>query len=143
MKRWKFLIFRSDHKYAETLGAPLLLGREIGLQDTPASTKVAVVNKAFADYYFAGQNPIGRRITFDQESDKDDLEIVGVIGDVKNDSAREKAERTVYQPIFPNSGPANVQQHFGVAYGRRSAGPGRLRYVPRSPRSMTNCRSST
>jgi ABC-type antimicrobial peptide transport system permease subunit len=59
-----------------------------------------VVNKAFADYYFAGQNPIGRRITFDQESDKDDLEIVGVIGDVKNDSAREKAERTVYQPIF-------------------------------------------
>ena len=51
-------------KYGETLGVPLLLGREIGLQDTAASTKVAVVNQAFAEAFFHGQNPIGRRITF-------------------------------------------------------------------------------
>jgi predicted permease len=87
-------------RYAETLGVPLLLGREIGLQDTAASTKVAVVNQSFAETYFAGQNPVGRRITFDEDSDKDDLEIVGVIGDVKYDKAKEKADRTVYQPIL-------------------------------------------
>jgi predicted permease len=87
-------------RYAETLGVPLLLGREIGVQDTVASTKVAVVNQAFVEAYFPKQNPIGRRITFDEQSDKDDLEIVGVIGDAKYDSAKEKADRTVYQPIF-------------------------------------------
>jgi predicted permease len=87
-------------RFAETLGVPLLMGREIGLQDTPASTKVAVVNQAFAQAFFPEQNPIGRRITFENDSDKDDLEIVGVIGDSKYDSAKEKADRTVFRPIL-------------------------------------------
>ena len=86
--------------FAETLGVPLLLGREIGLQDTPASGRVAVVNQSFANYFFPNQNPIGRRATFEADSDKDDFEIVGVIGDSKYDSAKEKAEKTVFRPIL-------------------------------------------
>jgi predicted permease len=86
--------------YAETLSLPVLLGRSIGLQDTPASNKVAVINKAFADHFYPGQNPVGRRITFDEDSDKEDLEIVGVIGNVKYAKAREEADRAVYRPIF-------------------------------------------
>src|SRR5258708_17646048 len=105
-------------RYAETLGVPLLLGREIGLQDTAASTKVAVVNQSFAETYFAGQNPVGRRITFHEDSDKDDLEIVGVIGDVKYDSAKEKADRTVYQPILQ----VQDQQTFNNTLELRTAG---------------------
>lgn len=87
-------------RYGETLGVSLLLGREIGLQDTAGSTKVVVVNQAFAEGFFPGQNPVGQRITFNEDSDKDDLEIVGVLGDAKYDSAKEKAKRTVYQPIL-------------------------------------------
>jgi predicted permease len=86
--------------YPETLSLRVLLGRSIGLQDTPASNKVAVVNQAFAEHFYAGQNPIGRRITFDEDSDKDDVEIVGVIGDVKYRNARADAERSVYRPIL-------------------------------------------
>jgi ABC-type antimicrobial peptide transport system permease subunit len=59
-----------------------------------------VVNQAFAQYFYPGQNAIGRRITFEEDSDKDDLEIVGVIGDVKYRSAKEKADRSVYRPIL-------------------------------------------
>ncbi|MFN2513984.1 MAG: FtsX-like permease family protein, partial [Pyrinomonadaceae bacterium] len=44
--------------------------------------------------------PIGRKMTFEEDSDKDDFEIVGVIGDAKFDSAKEKADRTVYRPIL-------------------------------------------
>jgi predicted permease len=87
-------------RYAETLSLPLLLGRPIGLEDTPASNKVAVVNQAFAQYFYPGQNPVGRRITFEEDSDKDDVEIVGVIGDIKYGNAREAAERSVYRPIL-------------------------------------------
>ena len=87
-------------KFAETLGVPLLMGREIGLQDTPASTKVAVINRSFAQAFYGGQNPIGRRMTFQANSDKDDFEIVGVIGDAKYDSPREQPERSVYRPIL-------------------------------------------
>ena len=87
-------------RFAETLGVPLLMGREINLEDTPASTRVAVVNQSFAQAFYPGQNPIGRRMTFEEDSDKDDFEIIGVIGDAKYGSPREPAERTVYRPIL-------------------------------------------
>ncbi len=105
-------------RFAETLGVPLLMGREIGFQDTVNSTKVAVVNQTFARRYFGNQNPIGRRLTFDEDSDKDDFEIVGVIGDSKYDSAKEKAERTVFRPIMQ----VQNQQIFANVFELRTLG---------------------
>ena len=43
-------------KYAETLGVPLLRGREIEIRDTASSQRVAVVNESFAEHYFKDQN---------------------------------------------------------------------------------------
>ena len=43
--------------YCETLGVPLLSGREIGVRDTPAAQKIAVVNQSFAQHFFHGENP--------------------------------------------------------------------------------------
>jgi predicted permease len=104
--------------FGETLGVPLLLGREIGLQDTVTSTKVAVVNQSFAKFFFHDQNPVGRRMTFEEDSEKDDFEIVGVIGDAKFDSAKEKADRTVYRPILQ----VQDQQTFNNVLELRTAG---------------------
>jgi predicted permease len=88
-------------KYAETLGVPLLRGREIELRDTVSSPKVAVVNATFAEKYFKNQNPIGRTFAFDDETQENPpLEIIGVIGDIKWDDAREKPEPAVYRPIL-------------------------------------------
>src|SRR5215217_414088 len=88
-------------KYAETLGIPLLRGREIELRDTPASQRVAVVNSAFVEKYFKDQNPVGRSFSFDDDSDGDQsVEIVGVVGDIKSDDARGKPDPTVYRPIL-------------------------------------------
>jgi predicted permease len=89
--------------YCETLGVPLLLGREIGVRDTPGSQKVAVVNQSFANYFFHGENPIGRRFQFGDDDDPDhgpETEIVGVVGDVKYESAKDEAGRTVYRPLL-------------------------------------------
>src|SRR4030095_4302604 len=58
------------------------------------------------------QNPIGRRLTFDSDSDKDDFEIVGVIGDSKFDSAKEKPERTVFRPILQVQDQLTLQNVF-------------------------------
>jgi predicted permease len=85
--------------YTETLGVPLSQGREIGLRDTPASQKVAVVNEAFVERFFKNQNPIGRVLSIDDDSETW-LEIVGVVGDLKFENTREKAEATVYRPIL-------------------------------------------
>ncbi|PYS71070.1 MAG: hypothetical protein DMF69_11570 [Acidobacteria bacterium] len=88
-------------KYGETLGVPLLRGREINERDTAASAKIAVVNEKFVEHYFKGQNPIGRTFEFDDDTDNGQpLEIVGVIGNVKSQDQREQAEDTVYRPIL-------------------------------------------
>jgi len=88
-------------KYAETLGIPLLRGRELEARDTAAGPRVAVVNETFANHYFKDQNPIGRTFSFDDDTDGGaSLEIVGVVGDVKTADAREKAIPAVYRPIL-------------------------------------------
>jgi hypothetical protein len=79
-------------KYAEAMGVPLLRGREIDARDTPTSTRVAVINSAFAEYFFKDQNPIGKSISFDDASaDEARLEVIGVVSDMKLGDAREKA----------------------------------------------------
>ncbi len=104
--------------FTEALGVPLLMGRDIGLQDTPNSPKVAVVTQSFARSFFGDENPIGRRATFEENSDKDDFEIVGVIGDVKYESVQEKADRTVYRPILQ----VQDQQTFNTVFELRTLG---------------------
>ncbi len=48
--------------YARTLGTALVRGRMIESADVAAAPFVAVVNEAFAKKYFAGQDPLGKRI---------------------------------------------------------------------------------
>jgi predicted permease len=87
--------------YAESLGVSMVQGREIGARDTAASQKIAVVNKAFVDHYFGNQNPIGHTLSFGDDEDKgEDIEVVGVIGNVKWSDARGVPEATVYRPIL-------------------------------------------
>ena len=88
-------------KYAETLGVPLLRGRDIEIRDTATGPRVAVVNETFVERYLKDQNPIGRTFTFDDETDQGAaLEIVGVIGDVKSQDTREPIVPAVYRPIL-------------------------------------------
>jgi hypothetical protein len=51
-------------KYFETLGTPLLAGRDFSFEDRGRS-RVAIVNKAMAHYYFADGNPVGKHVTLD------------------------------------------------------------------------------
>jgi len=76
--------------FFETLGIPLLLGRTMGAQDTPASPSVAVVNKCFADAYLPGQNPLGRHLSLGAPFKAPGTEIIGVVADSRYYDTREK-----------------------------------------------------
>ncbi|MGH9776167.1 MAG: ABC transporter permease [Candidatus Acidiferrales bacterium] len=82
-----------------TIKIPLLRGRDFARSDTELAPKVAVVNEAFADLYFAGRDPMGQHFTLGADEDKVDVEIVGLARDAKYDSLREAAPATVYQPL--------------------------------------------
>ncbi len=88
-------------KYGETLGVALLRGRELNERDTAASGKVAVVNEKFVEHFFNGQNPIGRQFAFDDEHDSNQqIEIVGVLGNVKSQGHRGEVQPAVFRPIL-------------------------------------------
>ncbi|HEY6307678.1 MAG TPA: ABC transporter permease [Candidatus Angelobacter sp.] len=84
-------------RYFETLGTPMLSGRDFSLQE-PARPRLAIVNRTMARYYFGSGDPIGRHVTFD--GDDQPYEIVGVVGDAKFYKVRETTERTIYLNTF-------------------------------------------
>jgi predicted permease len=102
-------------KYFETLGTPLLEGREFNARDTNTATKVAVVNESFAKYFFAGRSPLGRRVTSVEVT----YEIVGVVKDARYQSLRDGVMKTMYIPWTQREGdqPANYSFLARVASG--------------------------
>jgi predicted permease len=65
--------------YFGVVGIPILSGRGIAVQDTAASTRVAVVNEAMVKRFFPGLNPIGRQFRIDDADWLDKpITIVGV-----------------------------------------------------------------
>ncbi|HEX3531636.1 MAG TPA: ADOP family duplicated permease, partial [Thermoanaerobaculia bacterium] len=70
--------------YFQTLGIPVEAGRGFMPQDNTESAAVAIVNRAFADRYWSGDDPIGKRIQIGKAEDKGSyLTIVGVVGNVR------------------------------------------------------------
>jgi predicted permease len=91
-------------KYFQTLGTPLLEGRDFSFQDQ-GGPRVAIINQAMARYYFAGANPIGKHFTIERDwkgiggADKP-YEIVGVVGNTKYTDAHEAPPRIIYLTAF-------------------------------------------
>jgi predicted permease len=82
--------------YFDALRIPLLGGRAFSDSDREGSAGVVIVNRAFADQFFPGQEALGNRITFG--GNKDPNEIVGVVGNVRQGGLRIAAEPTYYVP---------------------------------------------
>ncbi|MGO8732339.1 MAG: ADOP family duplicated permease [Terriglobia bacterium] len=73
--------------YFQALQIPLLRGRTFSAGDNAEATKVAVINQTLARVFFPHQDPIGKHVawfTADEHGRHVWLEIVGVVGDVKN-----------------------------------------------------------
>lgn len=88
--------------YPETLGIPLLKGREIGLQDVPGAQKVAMVNQAFESKYFPNGSAIGHKFGEDSKS-AGDYEIVGVLRDAQYHDAKEPAKPLAYIALLQDA----------------------------------------
>ena len=69
--------------YFATMQIPLLAGRTFGPQDTPTSQKVAVISERMARTLFPKGSPIGRHYGMGDPKNANDLEVIGVVKDVK------------------------------------------------------------
>jgi predicted permease len=85
--------------FFETLGIPVMLGRDFTLRDEKGGPKVGIVNERFAKKYFGGASPIGRHVGMGlNPGTKLDIEIVGVAGDTRYESMRDEVPYELYIP---------------------------------------------
>jgi predicted permease len=88
-------IHQVRENFLEAMEIPLLAGRSLRAQDDAKAPKVAVVNQTFANKYFPGENPVGKRFTFDSRN-PDEVEIIGLAKDAKYTRQRDEVPPTAY-----------------------------------------------
>jgi putative ABC transport system permease protein len=92
--------------FFRTLRVPLVRGREFEWSDGPEAPRVVIVNEALADKYFPGEDPIGKRMVFDRVPEPDSRwrEIVGVVGNVRDETLAIEEAPTIYAPTLQEDG---------------------------------------
>jgi predicted permease len=84
----------------QTMGIPLVAGRDVSRDDRLDTPPVVVVNQMFARTLMHGANPIGRTLTlFLPGPPPPPLEIVGVVPDTVYGGMRARIEPTIFLPI--------------------------------------------
>jgi putative ABC transport system permease protein len=86
--------------YFETMGVPVLKGRDLSWRDTLQTLPVIVINEAMAQTYWPDQNPVGKRI---KEGRPDEsltwLTVVGVVGDFRDFDVASRPRPAIFFPL--------------------------------------------
>jgi predicted permease len=114
--------------YFATLGIPLLQGRDFAAADRANTEPVAIVSRTLAERAWPGEPALGKRIRF-SDRDAEELTVVGVAGDVKNQTVSEGGVPMIYMPLA---------QHYdaNAALLVRGAGPAAPALILRTVRSL-------
>jgi len=89
-----------DSDYLQAMGVPLLAGRLFTQADTADAQLVAIVNHKFAQHYWRGASPLGKRFRIGTpEAQTPWLTIVGEVADVRESSPDAPTKEQWYQPV--------------------------------------------
>jgi putative ABC transport system permease protein len=92
--------------YFATMKIPLLEGRFLDERDVETGPRTSVINQTMARRYFPGRSPLGQII----QNPHGKAEVVGVVGDVRNQGLESEPKKQVYLPMrqSPSAGMALV-----------------------------------
>jgi predicted permease len=85
--------------YFRAMKIPIMQGRAFTERDNGSAPLVVIINQAAAARHFAGQNPVGKRVTFggrDRSGQPIWHEIVGVVANVRSLELKDEAEPEIY-----------------------------------------------
>jgi putative ABC transport system permease protein len=85
--------------YLQTLGVPLIRGREFNTDDRPNTMPVVLISEGMARTLWPGENPIGKRIQFNGVWKT----IVGIVGDVHDEELSRTPTPHTYTPFLQES----------------------------------------
>ena len=93
--------------YFQVLGIPLVRGRMFDERDVADAPHVAVISESLARERWPGQDPIGHTIEFgNMDGDLRLLTVVGIVGDIHEDSLEAPPHPTVYVNLVQRPRPA-------------------------------------
>ena len=97
--------------YFQTMKIALLDGRLLDERDHETGPRTSVINQTMARRYFPGRSPIGQII----QNPHGKSEVVGVVGDVRNQGLDSEPKKQVYLPMrqSPSAGMALVARTSG------------------------------
>ena len=91
--------------YFQTMGIPVLEGRDFNRLDAKENATTAIVNRKFADHFFPGKSAVGKHVGFGTgPKTKLNIEIVGVVANALYEGPREGIRRQVYIPNWGKGG---------------------------------------
>jgi putative ABC transport system permease protein len=93
-----------------TMRIPLLRGRNLNADDRLGSPTVLLINKELANEVFPGQDPIGKQVMCGYDDKTSWWTIVGVVGDIRDDSPSAAPTPTFYVPVAQHPGGAGDMQ---------------------------------
>ena len=88
--------------YLHTMGIPLRAGRDFTERDAADAPGTIIINETLAKKQWPSEDPIGKRVTMDDQRSSSAprwLTVVGVIKDVKQDSWVETPDNEIYLPF--------------------------------------------
>jgi predicted permease len=123
--------------YFATLGVPILQGRDFTIKDTQElkhgdgddnfSPATIIINEKFAKKFFQDRNPIGLHIGFGSDpGTKTDMEVIGVVKDIKYTSLRDEIPVQAYVPYLASRSAGGM-----TVYARTTLEPNQMYNVMR------------
>jgi putative ABC transport system permease protein len=89
----------SSPGYTEAMNIPLKRGRRLSDADDRADApRALLINERMAERFFAGEDPVGKRLDLGDGAKNGYWEIVGVVGNVKHEGLDEEQSPEVYAP---------------------------------------------
>ena len=108
--------------YFGTFGVPVLRGRGFGIEDREGAAPVAVIDETMAAKFWPGQDPLGKRVTFESASDSGPpvyRTVVGVTKNVRHYQLMQPSRIQVYVPLAQSARRWGMTLRFGL----RTEGP--------------------
>jgi macrolide transport system ATP-binding/permease protein len=90
---------RVSNRFLQSIGVPIVRGRNFSAQDSQASTPVVLVNQSFARYFFPNQDPLGKHFGLVSPKNSRAFEIAGVFADFKMGDPRREVTPLFLRPL--------------------------------------------
>ena len=140
------VFFGVSPRFFETLGIPVLTGRDFTMHDDDGAQPVVIVNQEFVRRFIANGNPLGQHVSMADSPDFQNMEVIGIAASSIPYSLRDPMRASAFVPFFQlppgRRGFATFEIHASgslsaVSSGVEEAIRSRIPGVPVKTRSFT------